>query len=44
MNRLDTGAAVEALINEFYDPLIDAGFIRQHDQAGDQTGEQAMAA
>jgi tRNA-dihydrouridine synthase B len=33
MNRLDTGAAVEALIDEFYDPLIEAGFVRQDDFA-----------
>ncbi|MCB5943630.1 tRNA dihydrouridine synthase DusB [Acidocella sp. KAb 2-4] len=29
MNRLDNGAAVEALIDEFYDPLIAQGFVRQ---------------
>ena len=29
MNRLDSGAAVEALIDEFYDPLIAQGFVRQ---------------
>ncbi|OYV35279.1 MAG: tRNA dihydrouridine synthase DusB, partial [Acidocella sp. 20-61-6] len=33
MNRLDTGSAVEALIHRFYDPLIEAGFIRQDDLA-----------
>jgi tRNA-dihydrouridine synthase B len=33
MNRLDSGAAVEALIDEFYDPLIESGFIRQDDLA-----------
>jgi len=33
MNRLDDGKAVEALIHAFYDPLIDAGFVRQDDLA-----------
>jgi tRNA-dihydrouridine synthase B len=33
MNRLDSGPAVEALINEFYDPLIEQGFIRQDEMA-----------
>jgi tRNA-dihydrouridine synthase B len=33
MNRLDDGKAVEALIHAFYDPLIDAGFVRQDDMA-----------
>jgi len=33
MNRLDQGAAVEALIHEFYDPLIAQGFIRQDEMA-----------
>jgi len=33
MNRLDDGAAVEALIHGFYDPLIEQGFIRQDDVA-----------
>jgi tRNA-dihydrouridine synthase B len=33
MNRLDQGAAVEALIHEFYDPLIEQGFIRQDELA-----------
>jgi tRNA-dihydrouridine synthase B len=31
MNRLDNAADVLALIDAFYDPLIDAGFIRQDD-------------
>jgi tRNA-dihydrouridine synthase B len=31
MNRLDDGAAVEALIDSFYDPLIERGFVRQQD-------------
>jgi tRNA-dihydrouridine synthase B len=29
VNRLDEAAAVEMLIHEFYDPLIEAGFVRQ---------------
>lgn len=33
MNRLDDAGAVEALINEFYDPLIEQGFIRQDEMA-----------
>jgi tRNA-dihydrouridine synthase B len=33
MNRLDSGAAVERLIDEFYDPLIAAGFVRQDELA-----------
>jgi tRNA-dihydrouridine synthase B len=33
MNRLDDGKAVERLIDEFYDPLIEAGFVRQDDMA-----------
>ena len=33
MNRLDSGAAVEALIDSFYDPLIESGFIRQDEMA-----------
>jgi tRNA-dihydrouridine synthase B len=33
MNRLDNGAAVEALIDQFYDPLIEAGFVRQDELA-----------
>jgi len=33
MNRLDDGAAVEALIHGFYDPLIEQGFIRQDEMA-----------
>jgi tRNA-dihydrouridine synthase B len=33
MNRLDNGAAVEALIDAFYDPLIESGFIRQDEMA-----------
>jgi tRNA-dihydrouridine synthase B len=31
MNRLDNAADVLALIDAFYDPLIDAGFVRQDD-------------
>jgi tRNA-dihydrouridine synthase B len=31
MNRLDNAADVLALIDEFYDPLIDSGFVRQDD-------------
>jgi tRNA-dihydrouridine synthase B len=33
MNRLDEGAAVEHLIDAFYDPLIDSGFVRQDEMA-----------
>jgi len=33
MNRLDNGPAVEALIDAFYDPLIEAGFVRQDEMA-----------
>jgi len=33
MNRLDDGAAVEALIDAFYDPLIESGFVRQDEMA-----------
>jgi tRNA-dihydrouridine synthase B len=33
MNRLDSGPAVETLIHEFYDPLIEQGFIRQDEMA-----------
>lgn len=33
MNRLDDGKAVEDLIDAFYDPLIDTGFVRQDEQA-----------
>lgn len=33
VNRLDNGAAVEALIHEFYDPLIEQGFVRQDELA-----------
>jgi tRNA-dihydrouridine synthase B len=33
MNRLDDGAAVEALIHAFYDPLIASGFVRQDELA-----------
>lgn len=33
MNRLDNGPAVETLIHEFYDPLIELGFIRQDEMA-----------
>jgi tRNA-dihydrouridine synthase B len=31
MNRLNDGADVENLIDAFYDPLIEAGFVRQDD-------------
>ncbi|WP_048879703.1 tRNA dihydrouridine synthase DusB [Acidocella aminolytica] len=33
VNRLDTGEAVEALIHQFYDPLIEQGFVRQDEMA-----------
>jgi tRNA-dihydrouridine synthase B len=33
MNRLDDAAAVERLIDDFYDPLIEAGFVRQDELA-----------
>jgi tRNA-dihydrouridine synthase B len=33
MNQLNTGAAVEELIHRFYDPLIEAGFVRQDEMA-----------
>ncbi|HQT47420.1 MAG TPA: tRNA dihydrouridine synthase DusB [Acidocella sp.] len=33
MNRLDQGTAVEALIDAFYDPLIESGFVRQDELA-----------
>jgi tRNA-dihydrouridine synthase B len=33
MNRLDSGAAVERLIHDFYDPLIASGFVRQDEMA-----------
>jgi tRNA-dihydrouridine synthase B len=33
MNRLDDGQAVEDLIDSFYDPLIESGFIRQDELA-----------
>jgi tRNA-dihydrouridine synthase B len=33
MNRLDSGAAVVRLIDDFYDPLIAAGFVRQDELA-----------
>ncbi len=33
VNRLDNGEAVEALIHEFYDPLIAQGFVRQDEMA-----------
>jgi len=33
MNRLDQASEVLALIDEFYDPLIDAGFVRQDELA-----------
>jgi tRNA-dihydrouridine synthase B len=32
MNRLDNAAEVLALIDEFYDPLIASGFVRQDDE------------
>ncbi|WP_298281778.1 tRNA dihydrouridine synthase DusB [Acidocella sp.] len=33
MNRMDDAAAVEALIDAFFDPLIAQGFVRQDDMA-----------
>ena len=33
MNRLDDSRAVEALIDAFYDPLIESGFVRQDEMA-----------
>jgi tRNA-dihydrouridine synthase B len=33
MNRLDSGAAVDQLIDAFYDPLIEQGFVRQDEMA-----------
>jgi tRNA-dihydrouridine synthase B len=33
MNRLDDGMAVENLIHNFYDPLIESGFVRQDEMA-----------
>ena len=33
MNRLDDGMAVENLIHDFYDPLIESGFVRQDEMA-----------
>ena len=33
MNRLDNGHAVEDLIDAFYDPLIESGFVRQDEMA-----------
>jgi hypothetical protein len=33
MNRLDDAKAVISLINGFYDPLIEAGFVRQEELA-----------
>jgi tRNA-dihydrouridine synthase B len=33
MNRLDDAAAVERLIDDFYDPLIETGFVRQDELA-----------
>ena len=41
MNRLDDSAAVLRLIDEFFDPLIDSGFVRQDDTA---SNELALAA
>ncbi|MBB5372930.1 tRNA dihydrouridine synthase DusB [Acidocella aromatica] len=45
MNRLDNGPAVEALIDEFYDPLIEQGFVRQDETApsGEETAAYAQA-
>ena len=33
MNRMDDGLAVEALVHQFYDPLIEQGFVRQDELA-----------
>jgi tRNA-dihydrouridine synthase B len=33
MNRMGDGHAVEALVHQFYDPLIDQGFVRQDEVA-----------
>jgi tRNA-dihydrouridine synthase B len=33
MNRMDDGNAVETLVHQFYDPLIDQGFVRQDELA-----------
>jgi len=41
MNRLDDSAAVLRLIDEFFDPLIDSGFVRQDETA---SNELALAA
>lgn len=35
MNRLDDAGAVLRLIDAFYDPLIETGFVRQDEAAGD---------
>jgi tRNA-dihydrouridine synthase B len=43
MNRLDDADAVIRLIDEFYDPLIESGFIRQ-DEMAEQSADMAMAA
>ncbi len=45
MNRLDNGPAVEALIDEFYDPLIEQGFVRQDETApsSEETAAYAQA-
>jgi len=43
MNRLDDADAVLRLIDAFYDPLIESGFVRQ-DEPGDQTMAMAIAA
>jgi tRNA-dihydrouridine synthase B len=40
MNRLDDAQAVIGLINGFYDPLIEAGFVRQDELADDPRAEQ----
>jgi tRNA-dihydrouridine synthase B len=45
MNRLDDANAVMELIGGFYDPLIEAGFVRQDELAADnQTDQMAIAA
>ena len=45
MNRLDDANAVIELIGAFYDPLIEAGFVRQDElAAAGQTEQMAIAA
>jgi tRNA-dihydrouridine synthase B len=44
MNRLDDAKAVISLINSFYDPLIEAGFVRQDELAADPQAELMVAA